>query len=573
MSAPEEQNAEPSAASADAALWRRFAGVAGDDVKASPSYRLRLSGGGADGFGLHLGSVVPGDTLRGEALMADVWRIGAERLALEPGAAPWSVAAPSRHFADRIHRFGWLPDLFTQGAAGADRAVSLVDDWIEEFGKFHGFAWRAGPTADRVWHWMSCGAPLFEVGEETARRSRIDALSRQARHLAFTFDDMVAPAARWRAACALVAVEIALNAGRKLPDAVERLDHECSAQILADGGHVSRSPQRLLHALTDLLALKALFERAGRETPDFFDKWPPRMGAMLSFFRSGDGALTPFNDGGEDRAEVVQAALDALDAPPRGFSFAMKSGFQKLEKNGLRLLLDAGAAPEEPFAMNAHCGALAFDLSDGEQRLVTSCGFSPEINLDWQAAVRRTGAHSTLAIAGRDAAPFVSHDQTRLLRPAGPDGISAKRLEETDQIWLDAQHGGWKEKFSLLHRRRLFMAGDGSRVTGEDALVRPVSQGAADDAKFVSFEIRFHLHPTATAMTAGDVIKITGPDGRAWRFKTSHEGARLESSIYVGRGRLERTEQIVLSGKADPNGDGSAPPNCVRWAILREERS
>ena len=69
---------------------------------------------------------------------------------------------PSRHYANRLHRFDWLADLFTQGDAGADRARYLVDDWIENFGRFDGFTWRTGCAGDRVWNWMRCGAALFE---------------------------------------------------------------------------------------------------------------------------------------------------------------------------------------------------------------------------------------------------------------------------------------------------------------------------------------------------------------------------------------------------------------------------
>jgi uncharacterized heparinase superfamily protein len=108
---------------------------------------------------------------------------------------------------------------------------------------------------------------------------------------------------------------------------------------------------------------------------------------------------------------------------------------------------------------------------------VTSCGFSAEVNIDWQAAVRRTSAHSTLILSGRDSATFSMNEATRLLSASGPDGISAKRLEESDEIWLDAQHGGYKPAHGLLHRRRLFMAGDGNalrvRIRLSDRFPRP----------------------------------------------------------------------------------------------------
>jgi len=554
----------------DAALWRRFRGTGGEDVKIGVLQRLKQAAPAPQGFSLHLADIVPPDLLRGEALMSGIWRIGMSRMTLAPGEDPWSLALPSKHVADRLHRFAWLPDLFAQGADGAGRARSLVDSWIAGHGRFNGFSWRIEPTAVRLWNWLRCGDALFEAGDEAACRERLDCYVRQVRYLGEVVDTSPEPKARWNAAVVLVANALCFGDTFALGPAMDRLDAECTAQILPDGGHVSRAPSRTLGCLLQLLALDDLLVRSGTTVPDFFGKWIPRMGAMVAFFHVPDGALDPFNDGDESRPEVVDAALSRLPAPPRRFTFAPKSGFQKLEKHRLRLVLDCGEAPGEPFGDQAHAGALGFDLSDGPARIVTSCGFSSEVNVDWQAAVRRTSAHSTLILSGRDSATFTLNEETRLQSASGPEGISAKRLEESDEIWLDAQHGGYKAAYGLLHRRRLFMAANGQRLAGEDSLVRPISQPPAEDRKFINFEIRFHLHPTVTAMMSRDAIRLICDNGAVWRFKTSHEGARLERTAYLARGVVERPEQIVIAGFADPNSDGQEPPNCVRWAFVKE---
>lgn len=570
MNAPDVEFDQKSKASADAALWRRFAGAAGEDASAKPLKQLDLPGPAPKDFAYHLCPVIPPDDMRGQVLMTDGWRIGHERLQLDRGAPPWNLAAPSRHYADRLHRFDWLADLAAQGHAGSDRARTFVDKWIAEFGKFHTFYWRHSPLAARVWNWLLMADPLFGIGTKEARAARLNALVRQVRYLKATLDSSQDPLALWRGHCVLVAYAVCLNENDGLDEALARLDITCTAQLLPDGGHVSRSPQTLLSCLSDMLVLQDLLARAGLPEPDFFTKWIPRMVAMLNFFRLPDGALAGFNDGGEGRPEAVSAVLMAVAEPPRRFSFAMKSGFQKLSKQGLNLMLDAGAAPPLPYASKAHSGPLGFELADGTARIVSSCGFSPEVNLDWQAAVRRTSAHSTLVLAGRDATPFETYESTKLLCPIGPDGISAKRLEEADEIWLDAQHSGWKAKFGLIHRRRLFMSGDGARLTGEDSIVRPVSQPPDEEGKFISFDIRFHLHPSVTAMMGPDAIHLRCENGAVWRFRTTHPGTRLEASRYLGRGLVEPTEQIVMSGRADPNGDGAQPPNCIRWGFRRE---
>ena len=557
----------------DAALWGRFAGKPGEDARVTAMHRLKIAGPSPDGFGLYLRQIIPPDILRGEMLMRGVWRIGMDRMEISDGHAPWSQSMPSRHYADRLHRFDWLSDLFAHEPAGADRARHIVDDWIENFGRFDGFTWRIGCTADRVWNWMRCGADLFEHGDEAVCAARLETLGRQARHVMAMVDTLVEPRARWRANIVSVAYALSLGRGKGLDTTVLRLESECTAQFLPDGGHVSRSPARGLHCLADLLSLQDLFERSDRESPEFIQRWIQRIGGMVSFFRMGDGALTPFHDGDECLPATVEAVLAHLKTPTREFSVAPKSGFQKLRKSDTTVLMDAGHSPERPFGDLAHAGTLGFELQDGAARLVTSCGCSPEIDITFRAAVRRTSAHSTLILEDEDSCRFLTNDETQLIFPVGPDGISAKRLEEADEIWLDAQHSGYKQKFGLLHRRRLFLSGDGSRLTGEDSLARPVSAGAAAENLHYAFALRFHLHPTITAMTSGDSIILSSDIGAKWRFKSSHANARLEETIYLGRGIVERSEQIVLSGKVRADSDGLQPPNCIRWAFLRIKSS
>lgn len=554
----------------DADLWIRLTGKAGQEITASPIHRLKIAGSAPDGFGLYPRPVAPPDALRGESLMRDVWRIGMAKVDMTGGRPPWSQPLPSRHFADRVHRFDWLGDLFTQGETGADRARVLVDDWIENFGRFNGFAWRAGCTADRIWNWMLAGPGLFEIGEDEAIHDRLEVFGRQVRHVEALHDDCSEPAARWRISIVLVAHAVALRRGKGLDDAFARLENECTAQLLPDGGHVSRSPARGLRSMLDLCVLRDLIERSERTMPAFMSSWIERLGGMIGFFRAGDGALPPFNDSQEALPETVDAAVACMGASPRRFTVAPKSGFHKLHKGTTSLILDAGRAPEQPFGDGAHAGALGFELHDGDARLVTSCGYSPEVDIDWQAAVRRTGAHSTLILSNEDSAPFQRNDETGLSFPEGPEGISAKRLEEADEIWLDAQHGGYKKSFGLLHRRRLFMSGDGRRLTGEDSLARPVSQGESDTDRLIPFVVRFHLHPTVSATMGDSSIRLVTDSGSVWRFKTSHEAARLDKTIYLARGIVEQSLQIVLSGRAEPDSDGSSPPNAVRWAFLKD---
>src|SRR5690606_3052950 len=106
-----------------------------------------------------------------------------------------------------------------------------------------------------------------------------------------------------------------------------------------------------------------------------------------------------------------------------------------------------------------------------------------------------------------DSAVFVVDPNTGVRVPDGPAQLAIRRMEEGDQYLLEGQHGGWRVRHGLIYRRRLYVAMNGGRITGEDSLSRPMSEAAATfPSGLIPFEIRFHLHP--------DVEVAPGPDDR-----------------------------------------------------------
>ena len=69
--------------------------------------------------------------------------------------------------------------------------------------------------------------------------------------------------------------------------------------------------------------------------------------------------------------------------------------------------LDCGQVPEGDFALDAHAGFLAFELSSGAGRLVVNCGAGGDDHAGWDAALRATAAHSTLTLADTSSAQIL----------------------------------------------------------------------------------------------------------------------------------------------------------------------
>ncbi len=567
----------PSGREAEDAQWLELTGKSGMAINVSPVHRLRISGPGPTGLAALPKDNRPPNKARGEAILSGRWKFGAAHIETPPDHAPWVPEFPSLHFADRIHRFHWLRDVAAHGPGGEMRARALVVTWANAYGKWENFAWRLSITADRLINWLCAGPWLFGPLEGEARANVLETLGRQVRHLQFSAPEETDPVARFRIAVALClsGAAIATEDGRKtLETGLAMLEAECGVQILADGGHVSRSPEALAEAMIDIQTVEEHLLRLGHNAPAFLTKLQPRMAAMLSFFQEADGGLLPANGGGDSANGIAKAALRPHGGLNSKFSFARISAYQRVQAEGLTVYLDAGPGPERPYGAHAHAGALALTVDDGPERIITSCGANADLEPMLRDAARRTAAHSVLSLNGEDSAVFTVDPTTGVRAPEGPAQLAIRRMEEGDQYLLEGQHGGWRVRHGLIYRRRLYVAMNGGRITGEDSLSRPMSEAASPFATgLIPFEIRFHLHP--------DVQLADGPDDRTvflglparqrvWRFR-SETLLSVENSRYWGSEPARKTRQLVIRGVADPGADGSQAPNRVRWALSRIE--
>jgi uncharacterized heparinase superfamily protein len=565
----------PSAREADDAAWLELAGKQGASPNASPVYKMRISGPAPTGLAALPKDHRPPNRERGEAILLGKWRFGAAVVETPAGHAPWGPAFPSLHFADRIHRFHWLRDVAALGAEGESRARALVAGWIDAFGKWEGFAWRLGVTADRIVNVLSAGPWLFGGLEADARNHLLDSIARQTRHLQASSIDESDPQIRFRLGVALCLSGAALQDNQRALEAgLQILETECQTQVLADGGLASRNPEALADALLDIQAVEELLLRLGINAPAFLTRLQPRMAAMLSFFSLPDGGVLAANGGGDATDGKAKAALRPHGGLSSKFSFARLSAFQRVQAEELTIYLDSGAGPERLHGGRAHAGALSITVDDGPERLITGCGSNPDLEPLLKDAARRTAAHSVLSLKGEDSAVFTPDAVTGLRAPEGPAQLSIRRLEEGDDYLLEGQHGGWRVRHGLIYRRRLYVAKNGGRITGEDSLSRPMSEATPMPVSaLIPFEIRFHLHP--------DVQVVDGPDDRTvflglswrqrvWRFR-SETLLSVENSRYWGTAVARKTRQLVIRGVADPGADGAHAPNRVRWALSRIE--
>lgn len=515
-------------------------------------YRLTLRGPTPKGVRFSVPELWPGDPQEGRALLSGQFRFGDEAHTLGNDAHIPDGASPE--WQAWYHAHSWLKDV---RALGGSEAASFVRErmsaWIDAHADWSPIAWRKDVVGERLIQWCQNWTLLAGDKHDPLTKMLRQLAGRDARHLLRGLPPKNSGYRRFLAIKGQVFVAVALLGGDgRIARTLRLLEDEIDTQVLPDGGHIERSPERLSDVLRDLLELKALLKAGTGDVPRFLQNGIDRTAPMLRALRYPDGGLALFNGGLEGDPVWLDQLLAHTDSQAKAPVTAPHMGYQKLQAGDVCLVMDC----QIPNAVGylQHAGALGFELSIAKQRMIVNCGARKGANDPWRTALAATAAHSCLAVNDSSSSTF--HIDGTLKR--GPSAITCERQDIDQGAFVETAHDGYMEKFGLTHQRAIYVAAHGTDVRGEDRLI-----GTGGEY----YTLRFHLHPDVKASLLGDgqgvMLRLPGED--VWRLRTSAQDVKLDSSVYAGTlGAQRRTEQIVLSGPLSGNGA------LIKWAITRE---
>jgi uncharacterized heparinase superfamily protein len=476
------------------------------------------------------------------------------------GRSIFEIEPPSDEWAAALFGFGWLRHL-RAAESGITRANAraLVDEWIALQGTGHPLAWRQDVLSRRIISWITQAPLVLQDTDVQFYRRYLRSLSQQVKYLRHAAGHTGRVAANLQAAIALTYAALCMSGQtRHIKSAVERLRRELQAQILPDGGHVSRDPAVIIDVLLELLPLGKAFASRHVPPPQALPNAIDRMMPMLRFFRHSDGSFAHFNGMGATPAEQVMTLLAYDETRGAPLSFASHSAYQRLEAGGGVLIMDVGQAPPLETSLDAHAGCLSFEYSSPKGSLiVVNCGMPPTGRDDWRNFARSTSAHSTVTINQTSSARFVEQAAFRRILGGsplvgGPRQVVASREDHGDGIVIRAVHDGYARRYGIIHERTILLTHDGTQLDGEDMFL------AADGTRELrrgpdSYAVRFHLHPSvkATRLTDGHGVMLMTPNKEVWTFSGNGVLVDLEDSVYLaGADGRRRTTQIVIHGNA-----------------------
>jgi uncharacterized heparinase superfamily protein len=517
--------------------------------RATPFYAWSLSGPKTAGLAAVAKDPRPVDPEVGRHILLGRVTLAGGVLEIGVGGDPWEVASPSRAFAAALHRFAWLPNLLTQGEAGADEALRLVLDWLRLFGRVTPFIWGA-ETAERRTLNLACGlGALMERASEAEGARLVDTLAQHGRHL-LRLDDGPLRRAERACAAATVGAMLAGKAGRRLgDDGLSALVKALKTAVLPDGGLKSRNPEQGLELLFDLLTLDDVLLQRGREAPPEVSRNLDRLTQATRFFTLGGGRLAAFQGGGAVSRQRTGAALARDDGEARVQPLLPHAGYHRLSGRTLHVVIDTAPPASGAWSVQACAQPLALEIACGPDTLIAGVGWSAEAQ--GPDGLRLTAGGSTASLGeaacGRTLKGFAARGLGRRLVD-GPRQVTAERRENEAGVWLESAHDGWAARFGISHQRRLFLNPDLDELRGEDHFAP--TDAAKPPQRASAYTVRFHLPPEVKVSLARDKrsVLLRGPSNQGWWFRNDAPDVLIEPSVHFEDHLPKRCAQIVLKG-------------------------
>ena len=498
---------------------------------------------------------VQGDRQRGEALLAGRLTLGSETVSLAD--LDFAKIGADGPLARELQGFSWLRDLAAAAARekGAKVAEAVVGRWLLAHGTKVDEAWAPELWGERILFWTAYAPYILSSADSGYRSALLNTLARGARHLDGSADKAPAGLKRVTAWCGVVAAGLLVQGGvPRVARGEAGLARALASAQFDDGGLVNRSPYEQMLLVDRFGLLRSCYDVTRQTIPDGIEAAAQASLAALHGITMGDGALSSWQGCGPGEAGRLTALIEGCGLRARSLRLARGWGYQRMSALGTVLVIDAAPPPPQKIAAQGSASTLAFELSDGAQRLVVNCGGPGPLPTDLPGelvvGLRTTAAHSTLTLADTNS----TNIQPDGSLGKGVEDVTIERSEDNDSSRLEASHDGYVRAFGLIHKRSLMIGNDGKELRGADQLI---PKGRKKIREAAAYAVRFHLAPgveaTITADGMGAILRSKGAP--PWNFRCRGANLSIEESLWVdGRGRPHRTTQLAIVGEVSALG-------------------
>ena len=181
-------------------------------------------------------------------------------------------------------------------------------------------------------------------------------------------------------------------------------------------------------------------------------------------------------------------------------------------------------------------------------KIISNSGFGDKISSKAELLSKLTACQSTLTLNDTSVSKF---ERNKLINKIFGNSIknNFKTLnvnvrKEKDLISCSAEHNGYENNFSCLHKREILLDKERNRLKGSDYIFKK------KDGIPIRYVFRFHINPILTVVKtmSGNSALIQVSKNKSLIFTVSNETLEIEKSIFLGGKKILDNTCITISG-------------------------
>ncbi len=435
--------------------------------------------------------------------------------------------------------FNFLRDLKSLGKLETRSiARNIVEIWINKNKNFFSVPFQIMPLSKRIVNICFTYSWFAKSGNQDFKKKLLTFLSQQLKIQEFKIKSNNNEDEVFEVYKSLIIGNIFLFGNKeKIIEYLKEIESVINRLILKDGGHVSRNPMKQLCVLRGLIEIRSATATLPDINNSVLHKNVKLMSKFFKMFCMPDGNFCFFNGGSLINKVEITETLKRIDKTSRKTEIADASGYGKLIKNNVLLLIDLGTKnnhfSDEKFINKASIGA--FELYYKKLKLITNLG-DIEKNKDFNSlmSLASTAAHSTLSIDDRN---NIDLSNNRKL-----DYLNVKKNINNLGDLIEIEHSGYNYAFGVNHKRTIFLKKNGLDFRGIDEIFSINNFGIIPkEAK-----IRFHLSSNLNVFKLRNgKILLKHSEGLIFYFLSSHD-AKIEKTTIFHNNKRYNSNQIII---------------------------
>ena len=454
----------------------------------------------------------------------------------------WKIENMNDKSKFKLNSFFWLFTIDLKSSR--NKVQSILEKWMDNNIRYSNKVWDLNVLSKRIISWISNTKLTYDDGKESYKEKFNYLIRKQVNHLKFEIDRSNIIEDKVIGCVAIMLTGLSYKDQNFLEYGFKLLSKIIQISFDSEGFPKSRSFRQLIFYLKYFILVRELLKETNNDIPEYLDETIYYLGQSYNLFCQNKKISNLFNGNHEIKNETFDKYLELY-----GYKFNCKlneiGGYALIKDNKSQIIMDVGRPPEKKFSQNYQSGALSFEFSYLNNKIITNSGYFQKEKHQLNSMSRSSVAHSTLIIDDTSIVKFNNGIYGEKYVKKYFNIIRKKVIKDNDKWFLQAAHDSYKKKYNIIHERQIEFFSKKFLLKGKDILEKK------DKNLHYNFEIRFHLHPNIKATKTIDNKSILLElEDSGWKFVSENNTIDIETGLYFGKKNFySENRNIFISGK------------------------